>query len=187
MKTCFSLLGLLMAAGLPTSAALYYSSTGPFNNNGGAGAGIIPDNSTIGLSDSHTFSGEAIDMESVSLSITLQGGFSSDLTGYLRMGNLESSPYADLTSTIQSYTLSAGTPTLITFDLTGDFVGGNPNTTWTLFFADNSPGAQTTLKSWILDITPLTPVPEPITWAMISFGTVFGGLQLRRYLRSRAG
>lgn len=186
MNTRFSFLGLLLAASLPASAALYYSSSGPFNNNGDAGAGIIPDNSSIGLSDSHTFSGEATEIQSVSLSITLQGGFSSDLSGYLRMGNLESSPYADLTSTIHSYTLSAGTPTLITFEL-NDFVNGNPNTTWTLFFADDSPGGQTTLNSWILDVTPVTPVPEPITWAMLSFGALFGGLQLRRYLRSRAG
>jgi hypothetical protein len=47
----------------------------------------------------------------------------------------------------------------------------NPNGTWTLFFADMSAGAQSTVVSWELDITA---VPEP---ANIALG-VFGGLFL---------
>ena len=31
----------------------------------------------------------------------------------------------------------------------------------------------------------LAPVPEPINWAMIGFGTLFGGFKIGRYLRSR--
>jgi hypothetical protein len=49
--------------------------------------------------------------------------------------------------------------------------GMNPNGTWTLFFADMSAGAQSTVESWELDITA---VPEP---ANIALG-VFGGLFL---------
>ena len=47
--------------------------------------------------------------------------------------------------------------------------GMNPNGNWTLFFADMSAGAQSTVVSWELDITA---VPEP---ANIALG-VFGGL-----------
>lgn len=54
------------------------------------------------------------------------------------------------------------------------------NFTWTAF-NDDTPGNVNLGQSI------LAPVPEPITWAMLSFGTLFGGLQLRRYLRSRAG
>lgn len=49
--------------------------------------------------------------------------------------------------------------------------GMNPNGNWTLFFADVSAGAQSTVVSWELDITA---VPEP---ADIALG-VFGGLFL---------
>ena len=62
----------------------------------------------------------------------------------------------------------------------------NPNGNWTLFFADVSPGFSGSLTSWSVSVDAFaTPVPEPITWAMLSFGTLFGGLQIRRLLRSR--
>lgn len=66
-------------------------------------------------------------------------------------------------------------------------VNDDPNGTWTLFFADASPGFSGSLMSWNVNVDAFaTPVPEPITWAMGGFGALFGGLQWRRYLRSRA-
>src|SRR5262249_46874696 len=47
----------------------------------------------------------------------------------------------------------------------------DPNGTWTIFFADMSSGAQSTLISWGLEVQP---VPEPVTWALI----IFGGLAM---------
>jgi subtilisin-like proprotein convertase family protein len=49
------------------------------------------------------------------------------------------------------------------------FNGLDPNGTWTLFFADRSPGAQSTLAGWSLDITA---VPEPVNVALAIFGGV---------------
>jgi MYXO-CTERM domain-containing protein len=45
----------------------------------------------------------------------------------------------------------------------GSFAGSDPNGTWTLFLADLSSGAQSTVVSWGLDIIT---VPEPSTVAM---------------------
>jgi hypothetical protein len=186
MKIKFYTVSLLLALSLSASATLSFTSSGPFNNNGGAGAGIIPDNSIIGLSDSHTFSGELTSITAVILSVTLQGGFGTDLTGYLRMGNQTSSPYYDLTTTLHELTLSANTPTTFTVDsstLSTYFNSQDPNTTWTLFFADNSPGGQSTLNGWSLDITA---VPEPVNIAMVIFGVMLVGVGVARwYLRAR--
>jgi hypothetical protein len=49
------------------------------------------------------------------------------------------------------------------------FNGSLADGTWTLFFADESSGGGTAvLNSWSLGITA---VPEPVTWALIVFGT----------------
>jgi hypothetical protein len=53
----------------------------------------------------------------------------------------------------------------------GDYNGLNPNGTWTLFFADLSGGAQSTVVSWGLDITA---VPEPANVALGIFGGLLG-------------
>ena len=49
------------------------------------------------------------------------------------------------------------------------FLNGDPSGTWTLFFADLSPGAVSTLNGWSLDITT---VPEPVNVALGWFGAV---------------
>lgn len=60
------------------------------------------------------------------------------------------------------------------------------NGTWTLFLADFANGDESMLVSWGLDIdSELTPVPEPVTWALVGFGLVFGAVQFRRLLRTR--
>src|ERR1035441_10236527 len=84
---------LLLALGLSANATLFTFS-GPFADNG-AGAGVIPDNNIIGLGDSHTLSGLDFSISSMILSVTLQHGVATDLSGYLRLGNLSGSPYPD--------------------------------------------------------------------------------------------
>ncbi len=59
---------------------------------------------------------------------------------------------------------------------------GNPNGSWTLFLADMAGGDASTLVSWGLDIEA---VPEPVTWALIGFGTLVGGANLGRWARRR--
>ena len=177
---------LFTLSGSAPAAVFSYFSNGPFNNNGGAGAGIIPDASAMGLSDSCSFRDQPPAITLVSLSVTLQGGFGSDLSGYLRMGNEPNSPYADLTPTLQGQVLDQNFPTTFTVDLTDHFDASNPNVVWTLFFADSSAAGQTTLSSWNLYVT--SEVPEPITWALIIFGTIFTTAGLfRRYGQKRLG
>ena len=166
MKTKFYTFSLLLALSLSAQAALYPFS-GPFNNNGGAGDNIIPDNSGIGLSDAHTLSGLGISLSSVTLSLTLQNGLGTDLSGYLRLGNTMSSPSYDLTSFLGSLTLS-GTPTPYTLNVSSAFGGYDPNDTWTLFLADGVPLDVTLLSAWSLDITA---VPEPTNVALGIFAS----------------
>jgi subtilisin-like proprotein convertase family protein len=64
-----------------------------------------------------------------------------------------------------------------------DFNTLNPNGTWTLFLADLAGGGDpATLVSWGLDIEA---VPEPVTWALIGFGLIFGGVTTARVIRAR--
>ena len=61
--------------------------------------------------------------------------------------------------------------------LLSNFIGDNPHTSWTLYFADLGSGQQSTLVSWGLQITA---VPEPVTWALLIFGGMVGGFQVVR-------
>ena len=64
------------------------------------------------------------------------------------------------------------------------FNGGNAQGTWTLFFADVSAGDESTLVSWNLQLT--TPVPEPVTTALIIFGGLAAVRAVARFvLRQR--
>ncbi len=60
-------------------------------------------------------------------------------------------------------------------------LGDDPNGNWTLFFSDVAVFATGTLTGWELIVA----VPEPTTWALIAFGTVFGVVQLVRHFRRR--
>ena len=68
----------------------------------------------------------------------------------------------------------------------GDFLsnldGKKANGTWTLFLADMSGGSVSSVTSWGLDINV---VPEPVTWALLLFGSLVGSVQLLRWLQSR--
>ncbi len=168
MKTKICLLGFLLAFSVPVWASLYESGTLP--------GGTIPDDDYIGLTESVMVSGQDPSISGVTLTFTLQGGASTDLSGYLRLGNTDSSPYYSLTSLVQGQTLSAGSPTSYSIDFTtpafqSAFNGQNPNDTWTLFFADTVSGDQTTLNGWSLNVSA---VPEPVNVAQ----GLFGGLAL---------
>ena len=184
MKTILCLAGLLLAVNFPASAALFQYGT----LNGGSAIGTIADNNTIGLTDAHPVSMSPLNsITALTLTVVLQGGFASDLTGYLRLGTTTTSPFYSLTSLINSQTLSAGTPNTYTIDFNTPafstaFNGMDPNNTWTLFFADTSAGGTTTLKGWSLDVTAVTAVPEPVNVALGVFG---GLLVLGGFVRNR--
>ncbi len=161
----------------PARGALYTFS-GPFANNG-SGAGVIPDNSIIGLADAHTLSGLGASISDVILTVHLSGTSIEDLTGYIRLGNTLASPSVD----ISSY-LTPGNNNF-SVDLNA-FDSLNPNNTWTLFFADTSAGDEATIVSWSLDITA---VPEPTNVALGIFAglSLAGGVWRKYKKQSRTG
>lgn len=165
--------GLLFALAIPAQGALYWSDST---------AGTIADNSIIGLTRSTTISDPAWNVTGVTLTFTLSGGFGTDLTGYLRAGNLESSPSFDLTSYLNGISLVPNTPTTYNVNVGSSFIGINPNTTWTLFFADQGAGGTTSFSGWSLDISA---VPEPTEAALGLFGLVGGLAGLVRWQRNR--
>ena len=60
-------------------------------------------------------------------------------------------------------------------------LGSDPNGNWTLFFADVGPGNPFTLTEFRI----VAEVPEPVTWGLLAFATIFGGGQLLRLARQR--
>lgn len=179
MKNKICLLGLLVGMSFSARASLYQFGT----LNGDPAIGTIADNSSIGLSSSYTISSEGASLSGMTLTFVLQGGTSSDLTGYLRLGDTTGSPSFDLSTLIHSQTLSAGSPNTYTISFTDSgfqstFNGLNPNDTWTLYFADLSAGDQTTFNGWSLNITA---VPEPVNVAL----GVFGGVGVLSLIRRR--
>ena len=173
MKKSICLIGLALGLTLPAGAALY--SFGTLNSQ--PALGPIPDNNTLGLTESYTVSGEGASLSGLTLTFVLQGGAASDLSGYLRLGNTGSSPSYSLTSLIQATAEApGGTTYAVDFSTSGfqtTFSGLNPNDTWTLFFADTVPGDTTTLNGWSLN---MTAVPEPANVALAVFGILFVGM-----------
>jgi hypothetical protein len=58
----------------------------------------------------------------------------------------------------------------------------NPNGSWTLFFADVSPGFSGTLTEWSVSVEA---VPEPVTLSLGGFALLFGGVQFWRWRQQR--
>ena len=179
MKTKICLIGLLLAASVTGRAALYSYSSGTLNT-------AIPDYNTIGLTLTaapgsydpvFTPGGGNWSTSTLTLTFTLTGGAVTDLSGYLRLGNLESSPSYNFTS------ISSGVNT-INFDNNASFAtafsGQNPDNTWTLYFADTVNGDTTTLNGWSLEITA---VPEPANVALAIFGAVLAIWAVGRRLK----
>jgi hypothetical protein len=174
MKTKFCMISLLLALSLSAQAGIIYTyGDGTVNT-------AIPDNNTLGLTELLTINNitEPASISMVMLNFTLAGGFGTDLTGYLRLGNLSGSPSYSLTSLIQADpTISSGGVTF-NVDVSSAFTGQDPNNTWTLFFADQSTGGTTTLNNgWSLDIEA---VPEPVNMALGIFGGLMGVVVVAR-------
>lgn len=143
----------------------------------------------------------------VDVRLNITGGYNGDLYGYLvlqsadsstttaillnRIGQDMSNPFGNTGAGI-NVTLSGSGATDIhsaafgavtgTYQPDGGttlaaFNGVNANGTWTLFLADLSGGDTSTLVSWGIDISV---VPEPITWALLTFGAAMAGLYLYR-------
>ncbi len=162
--------GVIAALLCLSAQGALYTYTGSFQN-----GGVIPDNSTIGLTDAHTLSGLTTTSRDIILTVNLSGASISDLTGYIRLGNLASSPFVNLDQYLTDGTTS------FSVDLAG-LRSYDPNNTWTLFFADTSPGIENSLVSWSLDITA---VPEPTNVALGLFAAVFGAGTLWRGRQKR--
>jgi len=171
MKTIICITSLVLAFSLHSWASLY--GYGTLNPEGGSAIGTIPDNSSIGLTESFTASESGSSISALTFNVVLQGGSATDLSGYLRLGNTSESPSYDLSSLIHGTSEAPGGTTYsVDFGTSGfnsTFNGQNPNDTWTLFFADSVPGDTTTLNGWSLDITA---VPEPINAALGLFGVL---------------
>ncbi len=178
MKKNLILLGLSLALVLPVRATIDYTATPGL---------AIADNSTVGTGDQLAFNvTQSGVLQGLTLNFGLQGGFASDLTGYLRFGNTVSAPFYDLTSLIQAGTLSAGSPTSYSIGFTtpgfqSAFNGVNPNGTWTLFLADTSAGGVSTLQNWQLSMD-IVAVPELETWIAAALAGVFGAFWLNRQI-----
>ena len=175
MKLQIYLASLVLACNLSAPAAIVYPGA----------AAAIPDNNSIGLMQTLTVGGLNNSITTASLSFQLQGGFGTDLTGYLRLGSVPGlSPAYDLTSLVQAQTVISGTtPVNFTVDVSSTFAAQNPNAVWTLFLVDTSSGGQTTLNGWSLNITAgtgVSPVPEPVNIALGVFCGLLGLVTLGR-------
>lgn len=154
--------------------------------------------------------GTTTEIVNVDVHLNISGGYNGDLYGYLvlqsadsttttaillnRIGQDMSNPFGNSGAGI-NVTLSGSGATDIhnaafgavsgTYQPDGGttlatFNTHNANGTWTLYLADLSGGDTATLLSWGVDISV---VPEPITWALISFALC--GLGLFVYSRRR--
>jgi subtilisin-like proprotein convertase family protein len=92
------------------------------------------------------------------------GAAGTELTGIFQADGRTTSPLS----------VASSDPVTATMD---SFIGGDPNGAWTLFLADVSPGGQSTLDSWSMQITT---TPEPITVALSGF---FGLVLISRLAR----
>ena len=201
---------MMMGALLQTQAAIY--SSGNVNGSGTSLNLAIPDGNPNGLFTTISVSGAAATLTHVNVTLNISGGYNGDLYGYLsyngtlvtllnRVGTGGGDTFGFSASGFNNITLNDASGngnihdianpvanTSYTPDIGGgnnlaSFNGGNPNGTWTVFFADLSGGDVSTLNGWSLD---LTAVPEPVNAAMAVFGAgLFGAGFARRHFRMR--
>ena len=201
---------LTLTALLPASAAIY--SSGNVNGGGTSLNLAIPDGNPNGIFTTIAVSGAGSFLTDVNVTLNISGGYNGDLYGYLsyngtlvtllnRVGTGVGDTFGYSASGFSNVTLddasgngnihNVANPlanTAYTPDIGGNnlasFNGGNPNGTWTLFFADLSGGDVSTLNGWSLDITA---VPEPVNVALLVAGGLLGLLSLGRWwLKGRA-
>jgi hypothetical protein len=199
MKSLHTFLAALLLSSATTQAGIIFNSTDT-SPDGIA----IPDDNPNGITSAISVSGLGNVLSDVTVTINVSSGFNGDLVCYLnygsssvtllnRIGSTSGNPFGSATAGFTSFTFSdsgssglhsitgtAGSPLSGTYQpdsggaaLDTTFTG-NPNGTWTIFFADMASGGgsgPSTLDSWSLDITA---VPEPVNAAL----GVFAGLGL---------
>ena len=124
--------------------------------------------------------------------LTPNDGFRMDLTSFVYTAQRSGSGPSSFAfrSSLDSFAANIGTPTSTgtTIDLSSVSYQDVSSAITFRLYGFNSAGGTFSVNDFTFNGSmELIPVPEPITWAMLSFGTLFGGLQLRRYLRSRSG
>jgi hypothetical protein len=199
------LIGFLLMETLAAGRAgiIYYQGTAI---NGGTDMGAVqnqtiedgnPANLTV---NAMTLSGLGSSVADLTVTLNLTGGRNNGLFAYLVNGSttvpLMNQPGvangfgatgAGMNITLQDGAANSiqnetsGSALIGTYQAAGslaDFDGGNPNGTWTLYFADTiAGGGAATLNGWSLDITA---VPEPVNVALGFFGGVVGLIMLAR-------
>ena len=108
--------------------------------------------------------------------------FGSDGSGFSHI-TLSDAGMIDIHGVNPGYGNAVGTGTYLADQslgansLNSTFAGSTANGTWTLFLSDLSGGDQSVLTSWSLNVSV---VPEPITWALLIFGTAMATLLIVR-------
>ena len=208
------ILGLSFAGS--ARAALFHFSSGADALNQ-----YVPDSPQGGLAYSFVFEDTGLQIGSITLTLSISGGYNGDLYASLshganyavllnRVGGGLGSPYGSGTSGFD-ITLNMGLLNDIhnASGMPGQPITGNnfsadgrvyytdasrdathtldafnrvdPYGTWTLFFADLSPGSVSRLNGWTLDITT---VPEPVDVALSCFAGLFllGTMGARKFI-----
>ena len=209
MKMHLILAGLLAFDYLQAQAALY--SVGNVGNNNATSLNLaIPDGNPVGACSTLRVGGLGNSLSALTVTLNVSAGYNGDLYAYLsyngtlvpllnRVGTGSGDAIQNLfgysTSGFNNVTLGDGGTSIhgVANPVSGtsyapdggslaSFGGANPNGTWTLFFADLSGGATSTLQGWSLDITA---VPEPVNVALAIFGGLLAvGSGIRRWSQS---
>jgi hypothetical protein len=118
-------------------------------------------------------SGEIAAIQNVILTLNFAdtAALNGNIQGYLYLGTTASPDFISLTPNDQTY--------MISFD---DFYNKNANTTWTLSLGNTDSTFDNQLLSWSLDITP---VPEPVTFALGTFAALVVSSTVGSWLRRR--
>ena len=185
-------LGMLVAP----RASIYYQGTGvsgDFSEGSVVNPTIVDGNPAAVIANPMTLSGLGASLSSLTVTLNVSGGNNSGLYAYLvgpgsttvilmnQPGvavNGFGATGAGMNLTLQDGTVAngsiqnetSGSVLGGTYNAAGSlsyFNGGDPNGTWTLYFADTiADGGDANLNGWSLNITA---VPEPVTTALIIF------------------
>ena len=191
---------IFLGLGLPVMATLADFTLSGYNTYTGGGSSlsqVIPDNNYAGVGYTINFADGIVDIDYLTISLSISGGYNGDLDAYISHGGtlvqllnpngavggsgMNLTLGTTGTALPTSGTLSSGT--YISYgDLTA-FHNTSASGAWTIFFADLGAGDTSTLNDFNIGITAL---PEPATWALIIFGVVAGGMMVVRRIRRQA-